>query len=140
DDAHFRTVKVTVFAYPCIFDEIPHIDDEHISLPFADRIPVVRWVRICAMRPSIRGNDAVGITGNVFIKEDGLLRQLNDFSWWTDSWHAGLAAVEHRVKFAFVIKKLLHSSLIRRLVRGFRRRRQRAMDRSRVAMARALVD
>src|SRR5262249_23140007 len=98
-------MEISVLADPGILHEIPRVDHEDIAFPFSDRVTVVRRICFGAMRPAVGRNDAVRITGNVFVEKNRLGRQLHDLSRGTDTWYAGLSAVEHRIEFALVIRK-----------------------------------
>ena len=59
------------------------------------------------MRASIGWDDAVRIPRDVFVQKDRFLRQLYDLSGRSDSGNAGLAAIEHGIGAALVIRQVL---------------------------------
>src|SRR5215471_8363431 len=92
------------------------------------------------MLTSVGGDYPVWVPGNVLVEKDCLCRQLNDFSRRANSRHSGFTAIENRIEFAFVIRKLFHFRLIRGLVRRLWCGRQDATKGRRISMPRTLVD
>src|SRR5205823_1768990 len=54
------------------------------------------------VRAPVGGNDAIGIAGDVFIKENHLFWELDDPAWRANAGNAWLGAVEYGVRLAFV--------------------------------------
>src|SRR5262249_3481999 len=97
DHTHLGAMQISVLAEPGILHEVPDIDNEYIALPLSNRVSVMRRVCIHAMRTAIGRNDAIRITGNIFIEKNRLSRQLNDLSRRTNARYTGLSTIEHRV-------------------------------------------
>ena len=140
DDVHRVGVDVAVFTKPRVVAEAGDVHDEHVAVPLADGVAVGRRVRILAMRTTVGRNDAVRIAGDVLVQEDRLPGQLDDLPRRADARHARLAAGEHRVGAALVIREVLHLCLELRLEGGSRRGRLHAFHRAGVTMTGALID
>src|SRR5437773_10892167 len=93
-----------------------------------NRVTVMRWIGILTVRPAIGWNDAVWITGNVFVQEDPVIGLLTDSTRRSDPRSARFTTVEDRIQFALVVGKLLYLRLKFRFVGRRRSRRQRTGD------------
>src|SRR5438034_11411186 len=74
-------------------------------------VTVMRWIGILTVRPAIGWNDAVWITGNVFVQKDHFIGLLNDSTRRSDPGSARLTTVEDGIQFALVVGKLLYAPL-----------------------------
>src|SRR2546428_9947381 len=57
-------------------------------------VTVMRWIGILTVRPAIGWNDAVWITGNVFVEKDHFIGLLNDSTRRSDPGSARFTTVE----------------------------------------------
>src|SRR5947199_10872832 len=88
-------------------------------------VTVMRWIGILTVRPAIGWNDAVWITGNVFVQKDHFIGLLNDSTRRSDPGSARSTTVEDGIQFALVVGNLLNLRLKFRLVGRRRSRWQR---------------
>src|SRR5439155_12551899 len=80
DDVQLIGMKVAVLAEPGIVDEIRGVHYEGVLLPMSYGLSVISGIRPQLVLATIDRDDAIGITRNVFIKKDHLIRELDDFA------------------------------------------------------------
>src|SRR5207249_7205296 len=132
-------MKITVLAEPRILDEIRCVDDQSVLLPMSYAISIICGIRPWVVLPAVGWNDAVGITRNVFVKEDHLIRELDNLARRANARNAWFRAVEYGVNLAFIRFKVFNLFPKFRFVRRSLCPRQRSRH-VRDIVPRALID